>query len=477
MLFFVIPSLFFLFSFNLPCVFTDDSIDNYILVFKHGTSRHDMNNHIQLMYQQVNDLNTTTDTRILLDSVQVSSIGNFHWYSGAFASRAFESLYGSLQHPSTINVSSQNTFPSSPSSSSDILHYWVKDITFSKQEMVQNNVPSWGLDRIDQRQGLDGLYKFASNQGQGVKVYVLDTGVMVDHDDLKGRVEIGATIVGDDDPTDYDGHGTFVAGVCCGSTYGVAKGATVVSVKTLDSDGNGRLSDLLKGKTKSVVNLSLGALYNQVANDAVEQVTQLGIHVVVAAGNYGEDACLYSPGSAPGVVTVGALDRDDTISYYSNFGKCVDIFAPGTDIKSITSNSTSATDVLTGTSMAAPHVAGSMALFLAQADYTPFELSTYMKNISTLVYLEFAINNTDGNANKSVLDNAIDTGVQSSSSGGNVNHPFDTAVNILYTQPDDGQPLWAFGGQLSSVASSLHLPFFLTLIFTVLVAIIPNLSF
>lgn len=326
---------------------------------------------------------------------------------------------------------------------------------------------------------------------------------MEDHEDLDGRVTVGKTIVGDDS-SDNDGHGTFVAGVCCGSTYGVAKAASVVSVKTLDNDGNGRLSDLLKGldwvvqqhnftsttatpttsssigqpiatttimdsttiipvvngkiidqkqhknttttspishekvtasphsikakvtttttahkqsstkpkskakakattathhhqqpshlvsskirqlhqdpisasssspthvngstsvsslvsayiysapssspspspsssttasssstyspstqgKTKSIINLSLGALYNQVANDAVEQVIQLGIHVVVAAGNYGEDACLYSPGSAPGAVTVGAIDRDDSIAYYSNFGQCVDM--------------------------------------------------------------------------------------------------------------------------------------------------------
>ncbi|KAI8334369.1 peptidase S8/S53 domain-containing protein [Chlamydoabsidia padenii] len=162
-------------------------------------------------------------------------------------------------------------------------------------------------------------------------------------------------------------------------------------------------SSSIRGKTKSIINLSLCALYNQV----VEQVIQLGIHVVVAAGNYGEDACLYSPGSSPGVITVGAIDRDDSIAYYSNFGKCVDMFAPGTDIKSITSDSDTATKTLTGTSMAAPHVAGSMALFLAQADYTPFELSNYMKNISTLIYLDFAINDTDGNTNKSILDNAI----------------------------------------------------------------------
>ncbi|KAI8334355.1 peptidase S8/S53 domain-containing protein, partial [Chlamydoabsidia padenii] len=407
--------------------------DNYILVFRHGTPKSDMKEHIQLMYNQVNThANKTTNTTTTLKTLnsKVSSIGNFHWYTGAFPTESFETLYASYQHSSSPTPDGD-----------DILQYWVKDVDFTVQEMVQKNPPSWGLDRIDQRQGLDGLYEFSSKQGQGVTVYILDTGVMEDHEDLAGRVTIGETIVGDD-PSDTDGHGTFVAGVCCGSNYGVAKAASIVSVKTLDNDGNGRLSDLLKGLdwTKSIINLSLGALYNQVANDAVEQVIQLGIHVVVAAGNYGEDACLYSPGSSPGVITVGAIDRDDSIAYYSNFGKCVDMFAPGTDIKSITSDSDTATKTLTGTSMAAPHVAGSMALFLAQADYTPFELSNYMKNISTLIYLDFAINDTDGNTNKSILDNAIHQGFQVP-----LNDDSGTPVNILYTQPQDGQPLWIFG--------------------------------
>ncbi|OAD77940.1 hypothetical protein PHYBLDRAFT_108531, partial [Phycomyces blakesleeanus NRRL 1555(-)] len=203
--------------------------------------------------------------------------------------------------------------------------------------------------------------------GEGATVYILDTGILANHNDFKGRVTIGATIVGDvDDPTDTNGHGTFVAGVCCGTTYGVAKKASIVSVKTLDDEGNGRLSDLLKGiewvlqqhllsnSTKSIVNLSLGAMRSQATNDAVEQAIAMGLHFTIAAGNYGEDACLYSPGSARGAITVGAIDEDDSVSYYSNFGKCVDIFAPGTNIRSTWNTGVQDTHVLTGTSMAAP---------------------------------------------------------------------------------------------------------------------------
>ncbi|EPB86551.1 hypothetical protein HMPREF1544_06625 [Mucor circinelloides 1006PhL] len=362
----------------------------------------------------------------------------------------------------------------------DAVHYYVKDATFSLQEFIQTNPPSWGLDRIDQRQGTDGRYSFATGQGKGVTIYLMDSGIRQDHTDIAGRVKIGKTVVGDvNDPSDANGHGTFVAGVCCGTKYGVAKKAEIVSVKTLDSEGNGHLSDVLVGlewivqqhkatpNAKSIVNLSLGALYSQATNDAIQEAISLGIHFVIAAGNYGEDACKYSPGSTPGAITVGAIDEDDSVSYYSNFGKCVDIFAPGTNIKSIWSTSSTATHTLTGTSMAAPHVAGTMAIFLSQTNYTPPQLQSYIKRVSSLMSQDFTINNTGSfyNENKTVLDNSINTGYKVKDSLGQ-----KTLVNILFSHPNDSTPFWIYGQSLNQ-ASTTHSPFiqplFLALLFIV----------
>ncbi|KAI9311728.1 peptidase S8/S53 domain-containing protein, partial [Dichotomocladium elegans] len=364
-----------------------------------------------------------------------SSIGNLRWYSGEFYSSSFESAIPS----------------------DGIVHYWMKDVPVSLQELVQTNPPSWGLDRIDQREGMNGQYRFPTSQGSGTTVYILDTGVMGDHNELQGRVTYGPSFIDsetDDSDTDANGHGTFVAGVCCGTTHGVAKQANIVSLKTLDDDGNGMLSDLLEGLAwvvqhhkpgdKAIVNLSLGAMYNQVANDAVAQAVGLGIHVVVAAGNYGEDACKYSPGSAPGAITVGAIDSDDGIAYYSNFGKCVDIFAPGTDIESIWSGKPDAVKIQTGTSMAAPHVAGAIALFLAEKDYTPDEMQYHLKHVSSLVNEQFVIDDM-GNANKTVLDNAIHNGWKTSNY-----RDSGTIANLLFTHPDDGGQLWVYGTSRTS---------------------------
>ncbi|KAF7725838.1 serine protease [Apophysomyces ossiformis] len=383
----------------LPAVPILNDTDRYIIVLKPDVPDHAITSHIQLFQHLRKEEDPLTN---------YSSIGQFRWYAGEFESEPFEAM---------MTASIQTT----DEPLHDVVHYWAKDEIFSLQEMVQTNPPSWGLDRIDQRSGTDQQYRFAMKQGEGVTVYILDTGVYADHEDLKDRVTTGKTFVGSS-PEDNNGHGTFVAGVCCGTRYGVAKEAKVVSVKTLDDQGNGRLSDLLAGleyvvqqhmqnnSTKTIVNLSLGAKYSQATNDAIEQAIGLGLHFTIAAGNYGEDACLYSPGSAPGAVTVGAIDSDDSVAYYSNFGRCVDVFAPGTNIKSIWHTGTDATHTMTGTSMAAPHVAGAMALYLSQRDYTPAQLLGHIKHTSSLITQEFEIQNTDNNPNKTVLDNAVTDG-------------------------------------------------------------------
>ncbi|KAI8381582.1 peptidase S8/S53 domain-containing protein [Radiomyces spectabilis] len=443
--------------------------DRYIVIFKPNVSHTAIRSHIQQMerhlasssHSPVNLLANNTAERSS-SKLEYSTIGNFRWYSGEFQSRDFGSLLAST------SLSMKKASNTSSNVEEGIVHYWVKDDVFSLQEFVQTDPPSWGLDRIDQRHGTDGQYRFLNRKGEGTTVYVLDTGIREDHVDFKDRLTIGKTIV-TSDPTDYNGHGTFVAGVCCGTTYGVAKHAKVVSVKTLDDDGNGRLSDLLKGlewvvqqhiqeeHPKNIINLSVGALYSQATNEAIEEAISLGLHVTVAAGNYGEDACLYSPGSAQGAVTVGAIDEDDSVAYYSNFGKCVDIFAPGTNIKSAWNTGESDSNTLTGTSMAAPHVAGTMALFLSQADYTPFTLANHIKHVSSLITQEFTIDNSEPyyNENKTVLDNAVHDGYHVQ--GYDTRNPnTSTVVNILFSHPVDGEQFWVFGQTLNRASTASY---------------------
>ncbi|KAI8369028.1 peptidase S8/S53 domain-containing protein [Blakeslea trispora] len=448
--------------------------NDYIVVFKPDATSATIKTQIELMQtQQTNNRPSSNNTashnatsissnktmiaQITKLPTTYNSIGNFKWYSGRFDPETMRSL---LNNSSTANSTEQ------PKNNHEVVHYYIENTAFSLQEFIQVDPPSWGLDRIDQREGTDNRYSFANSMGKGVTIYLMDSGILEDHEDIAGRVTVGKTVVGDlDNSSDENGHGTFVAGVCCGTKYGVAKEADIVSVKTLDNKGNGHLSDLLTGlqwvvdqhvskpNAKSIVNLSLGAFYSQATNDAIEQAMSLGIHFVVAAGNYGEDACKYSPSSTPGAVTVGAIDQDDSVSYYSNFGKCVDIFAPGTNIKSIWPTSKDATHVLTGTSMAAPHVAGIMAIFLSQKDYTPAELSNYLKKTSSLISENFAINNTGSyyNENKTVVDNAIASGYKVPG-----RQDQKTLVNIAFSHPNDSQPFWIYGQALSDGTSMLN---------------------
>jgi len=264
---------------------------------------------------------------------------------------------------------------------------------------VEINPPSWGLRRISQRSlPLTNQYHYPENPGAGVTIYVIDTGVNLNHVDLENRVTFGTAFIGNqDDKSDQNGHGTFVSGVIAGKNYGVAKSANLVSVRALEPDGSGRLSTVLKAidwistmhlnstNKKTIVNLSLGAEYNQAANEAVQNAIKLGIHFAISAGNEGKDACQYSPASVQGALTVGATNSDDTIASYSNTGSCVDIYAPGTNIISLWNTSKTSTHILSGTSMASPHAAGVMAILLSRGNYTPAELLQAVKNMSTQI--------------------------------------------------------------------------------------------
>ncbi|XP_071478425.1 aqualysin-1-like [Diadema antillarum] len=230
---------------------------------------------------------------------------------------------------------------------------------------------SWGIDRIDQfNKELDDEMNL-EGYGEGVHVYVIDTGINVEHEDFHGRAFIGGDFIGGDGD-DCNGHGTHCAGTVASATYGVANEAYVYGLRTLNCFGSGQKSSSIaaldwvasSGERPAVVSMSLGGSYSEAQNEAVTNTKNAGAVVVVAAGNSDTDACSSSPASAPDAITVGSTDSEDTRSYFSNYGPCVDLFAPGSDIVSLTHNSNTGSTTLSGTSMACPHVSGIAAVLL-----------------------------------------------------------------------------------------------------------------
>ena len=241
---------------------------------------------------------------------------------------------------------------------------------------TQSDAP-WGLDRIDQSSlPLNGTFTYDSD-GTGVTAYVVDTGVRGTHQDFGGRVDSGwngTTDAGNGD-SDCNGHGTHVAGTVAGTTYGVAKKATIVPVRVLECSGSGYNSTIISGinwiisnhsaGVPAVINMSLGSSGDSSVDTAVASAVADGIVTVVAAGNDNADACGYSPARAPSAITVGALTKTDEKASYSNHGSCLDIWAPGSEILSADYSADTGGRTLNGTSMASPHVAGAAARLLS----------------------------------------------------------------------------------------------------------------
>lgn len=232
---------------------------------------------------------------------------------------------------------------------------------------------TWGIDRTDQRDlPLSGTYTY-TNTGAGVRAYIVDTGIRGTHVEFTRRMAAGFTAISDRNGTsDCNGHGTHVAGTVGGTTYGIAKGVTLVPVRVLNCRGSGTNSGVIAGvdwvaaqtHRPAVANMSLGGGANTSLDNAVANAVSRGITFVVAAGNSGANACNYSPARAASAITVGATTSTDARASYSNFGSCVDIFAPGSSITSAWYKNDTQTNTISGTSMASPHVAGVAALVL-----------------------------------------------------------------------------------------------------------------
>lgn len=273
-----------------------------------------------------------------------------------------------------------------------VVDYIEQEHVVGTEQAAQTNVEPWGLDRIDSRKGYDSTYLYDTD-ARLVTAYVIDSGILPNHVEFGGRVSGGYSVFNDGRGTvDCYGHGTHVAGTIGGATYGVAKRVNLVPVKVLNCNGIGNSGSFIaaldwiisNGRPNSVVNMSLATATQSTVDAAVDRVVAAGHVVVASAGNKNTNACSQSPARAAKAITVGATNIKDSRASFSNFGSCVDLFAPGEGVLSAWSTSSTATRVVSGTSMAAPHVTGAAALVRSKfPSLTPEQVTNALVATST----------------------------------------------------------------------------------------------
>ncbi|GHG27800.1 S8 family peptidase [Streptomyces zaomyceticus] len=335
---------------------------------------------------------------------------------------------------------------------------------------TQPSPPSWGLDRIDQKAlPLNQSYTYPDTAGQGVTAYIIDTGVRISHSDFGGRAFNGYDAIDNDNVAqDGHGHGTHVAGTVAGTSYGVAKKAKIVGVRVLNNQGSGTTAQVVAGidwvtqnaVKPAVANMSLGGGVDTALDTAVRNSIASGVTYAVAAGNDNSNASNYSPARVSEAITVGSTTNTDARSSFSNYGSVLDIFAPGSNITSSWNSSDSATNTISGTSMATPHVAGAAAVYLAgNPTATPAQVSTALTTAATpnvvtnpgsgspnrLLYIGGGTTTPPGpkfenTADYAIADNAtVESPVTVSGVTGNAPAALQVPVNIVHTYIGDLQ--------------------------------------
>ncbi|RLV90163.1 Cerevisin [Spathaspora sp. JA1] len=359
--------------------------NHYVIVLKEGLSEKQLCEHktwLKAKYQEM--LKAAGDTTgCNVKTLEFFNIDNgLSGYSGYFSDELIEQV---CKSPEVLFVE--------------------RDSVFKVDEYeVQQRAP-WGIARVSQRENrlynfYSGEYHFDNNGGKGVTAYVIDTGIKVEHREFEGRAEWGAAVTYPNIQADQHGHGTHCAGIIGSRSFGIAKQVELVAVGVFNSYGTCSASDIIRGLDfvvsshrdrsrrpgfkGSVINMSLGGGISQALDWAVNAATRSGLHIAVAAGNDNQDACYYSPARAEGPICVGATNYRDEIARFSNYGRCVDIFAPGVDIESTSASTYSNSVYRSGTSMASPHIAGLLSYFLSLQPNSGSEYFTNSIEPSTL---------------------------------------------------------------------------------------------
>lgn len=336
---------------------------------------------IEKLLSQDDQIKATSHVRPLIENV--FSFGDFEGFSGNFSKLIVKRLIKSDLVKSIVRDSAVKVFALLPETWEEIEEYvhfqlnpW-EPIHYQTQELAPRHLASLSRQGALPYNESVNYYYDTQHQGENVTVYIIDTGIFREHPEFEGRVVRQMTFVNSNNG-DSSGHGTHVAGVVGSHTFGVAKKVSMIDLKLLDSKGTGSLTSVLaliqyatrhreKSGQNGVINLSLGSHKNDVLNAALEASTKSGMVVVAAAGNFASDSCRTSPASAEGAISVGAFDdRTDKMAHFTNYGRCVDIFASGIDVHSVSHRKKTSAAVMSGTSMSAPSIAGLSAILLSQ---------------------------------------------------------------------------------------------------------------